>query len=334
MPAHLKHIKFESTPNIYLLVYDSYQDADMLKKNYGIENFSHEQKLKDMGFRIQKDIYSIAGYSIGSMSKVLELGGSISSFNNLLLNNGYDRYYVFRDHYFTRNGFDFFNPTKILPNPISDNVPLDLLHSIAKGQLKAVENNSTSSFSYNAYLKQKKKYLRIDSDSPRFFYSHTGPGHAQFSGKCLENEIDLFSERLAKANEEMLADINNILEKDDDPLILIMGDHGPYLKGDCQRLRRYGIAGITRELIEDRFSTFLAIKWPEKYVNTKGRDMEKIQDVIYELIFRLSKNAEINNYRLPLTASTVIKYGKCGALFRNGKIVCGKDANQSLRVRY
>ena len=91
------------------------------------------------------------------------------------------------------------------------------------------------------------------------------PGHSQNSGVCEYDEIGKYSIKLDKANIEMKKDVETIIDNDPSSIIIIAGDHGPSLTKNCFKLEKggYQISEISRLDIQDRFGTFLAIRWPD-----------------------------------------------------------------------
>jgi hypothetical protein len=114
------------------------------------------------------------------------------------------------------------------------------------------------------YLQEKNTIFSEVPSGPRFIYSHSiRPGHSINAGVCRPNEIELYGERLAEANDEMRQDIKLILKNDPDAIVIVAGDHGPYLTKNCIETRdKYHLSEISRLDIQDRNGTFLAIKWP------------------------------------------------------------------------
>ena len=64
----------------------------------------------------------------------------------------------------------------------------------------------------------------------------------------------------------MKQDIEAIIANDPEAIIVIAGDHGPSLTKNCSILGKddYNLSEISRLDIQDRFATFLAIRWPTK----------------------------------------------------------------------
>ena len=113
------------------------------------------------------------------------------------------------------------------------------------------------------FLDRKNSAFSEEKIFPKFIYIHSGnPGHSQNSGACLPNERELFKERLMWANLEMSEDVEYITEHDENAIIIVAGDHGPYLTKNCAYTSdHYNLVNISRLDIQDRFGTFLAIKW-------------------------------------------------------------------------
>ena len=59
------------------------------------------------------------------------------------------------------------------------------------------------------------------------------------------------------ANKEMKEDILNIMSNDQDPIIVLVSDHGAYLTKNCRELRNYDINSIDKYDIQDRYGAFL-----------------------------------------------------------------------------
>ena len=75
--------------------------------------------------------------------------------------------------------------------------------------------------------------------------------------------------------------LDHINKNDPQALVIIMSDHGPYLIGDCSYLEDYEESSISRDLIEDRFSTFLAIRWPEYLRKKEDPEIKIIQNTLF-----------------------------------------------------
>src|SRR3990170_8981881 len=94
----------------------------------------------------------------------------------------------------------------------------------------------------------------------------------------------------------MQEDLDLLLENDPEAIIIIAGDHGPYLTKNCDSTGKgdYDLSEITRQDIQDRFGTFLAIRWPSDNFDTYD-DIIVLQDVfpsIFAYVFQDAKLLE------------------------------------------
>ena len=64
-----------------------------------------------------------------------------------------------------------------------------------------------------------------------------------------------------------------------------MGDHGPYLRGDCAYLKNYQPSEVTELLMRDRIGTLVAIHWPNKYKAAKYDKKLLINQDIFPIVF-------------------------------------------------
>jgi hypothetical protein len=259
-----------STPNVYLLVYDSYVPAEVTAA-YGIDNSAQEASLGSLGFTLYPNTYSVGSDTIGTMSRVLNV--STSYYGNsrrgvsgdgvvqrIFRSLGYKVYGIFPTDFMFRgigSSYDYLVPQEITPTGIQ------LVRGILMGEFRF--DLGFSDQPRQEYLAVKHSSLSGTLGSPIFVYSQSDlPGHSQNSGTCLPDETGLYQERLASANREMMEDVNTVLKSDPGAIIILAGDHGPYLTKNCARTSGfYGSADINRMDILDRFSTFLAIHWPD-----------------------------------------------------------------------
>ncbi len=72
----------------------------------------------------------------------------------------------------------------------------------------------------------------------------------------------------------MRQDLALVIENDPGAILIVAGDHGPHLTKNCisDLGDVYDISEITRFDIQDRYGTFLAIKWPSS-------DFEEYDDI-------------------------------------------------------
>ena len=295
-----------STPNIYLLVYDAYV-ANETMIDYGIDNSDQEQYLEALGFKLYPRTYSIAGFTIGTMGRTLnataELYGNFrksvsgdGAVHNLLQSFGYATDGIFYgDFFFQGIGSNYDTSFPFLQASQSQGETHKLLvKAVFMGEFRFdVEFNKPTR---EQFEEQKLGEFENIPDRPRFIYMHDYlPGHSQNSGACRPNETALFEERLVLANKEMKKDVELVIRKDPGAIIIVAGDHGPYLTKNCTNTGDdFDISEISRLDVQDRFGTFLAIKWPGEAPSGYD-DISVLQDIfpaIFALLFEDKKLLE------------------------------------------
>lgn len=264
-----------STPNIYVLVYDSYVVNETMLQ-YGIDNSAQEGYLEAEGFKIYPHTYSLGAESIRSMGRTLnastKLYGAENSavagdgvVQNLLKKFGYRTYGIFPTNIFFRgvgSDYDVSFPQTSSSAAASSSHDL-LVKAIFMGEFR-FDVGFTPGL-YTDFLEYKQGILETASDAPRFLYMHDVlPGHSQISGKCLPDEMIRYKERVDQSNDNMKGDVETIIQNDPGAIIIVAGDHGPHLTRNCTTAMasRVGIAEVSRLDIQERFGTFLAIRWP------------------------------------------------------------------------
>ena len=297
--AGLKAINIEpknslkKTPDIFLLTYDSYVTSEAMN-NYSIDNSEQEQFLRDVGFTLYPATYSVGWSSRDSMTSMLDIkaggnGGSTSgdAFVPVLLSeNGYETYGVLNPWMYNRRpSYDFYYP-EIPPNPLGA-----LVETIAAGTLDYVfVMQRNTDWSEKKFKIEKHRVLAKQAGPPRFLYAHSSyPGHSNLTGTCRDNEWELFGERVDNANQEMKGDLAAILSNNRDAIIIVNGDHGPMITGDCTWLENYTTDQLTRPILQDRFGAFLAIRWPSE---PKGadRNIKTLHDTFAAVLSYLFEN--------------------------------------------
>ena len=329
----------KKTPDVYLLTYDAYVGQKTMQA-YGIDNSEQEAALKKLGFKIYPDTYSIAYTTVSSMSRVLEMADDwskdplISMAGNALVPTlfekyGYKTHGVLPPSLLIRSpGYDF-----AFPRPDEKPRPLgliSLLRGLKEGQFRFDLVDEVSGIEHSELVEAKRRILGTHTDYPKFMYTHSKfPGHSQNSGTCLPNETELFEKRLEVANTEMMRDIETILATKRDAIIIVNGDHGPYLTGDCLNLRHLdSVEQVTQLDLQDRVGTFLAIRWPDDGYEQYD-DIRTLQDV-FECVFKyLFESEEVLRVR---TGTVTRSYGATlpAGMVDNGRIMKGADKGRML----
>lgn len=314
------------TPNIYLLVYDAYVPNETML-GYGIDNSPQEEYLENLGFTLYPHTYSVAGFTLGTMSRVLDVsrdffGNARSAVSgrgvvqNLLQSFGYETYGIFWSDFFFQtdgSGYD-------VSYPLAKGPSLMLIKAIVMGEFRFDVEVDTSP--RDEFVEYKNRIFARPSDRPRFVYMHDNlPNHSQNSGRCRKHETKLFAKRLERANLEMKHNLDAIRKFDPAGLIIVAGDHGPYLTKNCSDTGGvYKRSAISRLDIQDRYGTFLAIRWPDGRPPRLG-DITVLQDVFVVVFAYLFDDPRLRDIRVK--SSTMRPAIISGASVHEGRILGG-----------
>lgn len=324
-------------PNIYLLVYESYVPNETML-GYGIDNSSQESYLMGQGFEVYSSVYSVGSTTVESLSRVFNAstefyghpqrgvsGDGITQ--NILRSLGYKTFaIVASDTIFrgTGSSYDF-----SFPQSKEDEMSS---HELIISAVLIGEFGSDFIFEYlTPDQLSDKKHGVFDSAFREkvFIYTHSGfPGHSYYYGGCRPNELEMFMENLSKANLEMKQDIEKIEENDPGAIIIVAGDHGPYLTKSCfNTSKQYDISDISRLDIQDRFATFLAIKWPSKEYH-KYDEIVVLQDLFPVIFAYMYQDDKILEAKIEPKILTTFRIN--GATVHNGIINGGLDDGEPL----
>lgn len=324
-----------NTPSIYLLVYDAYVPNETMLA-YGIDNSQQEKYLEENGFKLYPNTYSIGPDSLASMSRVLNASTSYYGdsrrgvsgdgvVQNLLEKFGYKTFGIFPSDYFFLGN----KPTYDHSFPGYVNSMRYLVNGILTGEFRF--NIGFDQVTFEQYNQEKLRVLSENQSYPRFVYSHLDlPNHSQNSGICLPNETELFKERLDRANIEMRKDVDLVIEKDSNAIVIVAGDHGPYLTKNCFFTGYdYPISEITRLDFQDRYGSFLAIRWP----SSQFEDYDEIvvlQDIFPAVFAYLFDDPGILKSRVEST--TLDEFVTSGAVVSEGIIEGGINDGEPLFI--
>lgn len=333
LPVHAMKKK----PDVYLLTYDAYVGQETMLQ-YGVDNLEQEQFLVNNGFKIYPKTYSIGSSSLVSMSRVLEMSDklykpAVSStaghalVTDIFKKEGYKTHGILTPYLLNNrpNGYDVSFP-KLDPNAT---LGVDSIFAgLIEGQFRFDVIDEMISHSRTDWLAKKRNILSAKTNYPKFMYTHTGPNHSQNSGVCLPNETDLFKERLIEANVEMKQDIDSVLSSKRDAIIIINGDHGPFLTADCTQLKKLKTDEVNQLHLQDRNGSFLAIRWPDN--GYKGLDNIRTLQDTFEAVFKfLFESEKVLGKRVP-TSTLHVNETLPNGVVKNGKIMLGVDKGKML----
>ncbi len=270
------------TPNVYLLVYDGIPEFDTLAA-LGFDASPNRRLFEKYRFKLYPGTYSLASSSLSSMAATVDMHrqlewpsdlkpdaratlhrtvrGGFSTVNHLFQHLGYTTYAILSSY----DAGDRPQVNELWPKGV--NVKLDLASTLLRGVLQGEFRHDTKGWAKRRgskyYVEEKLRVFR--SDQPRrYMESHINvPSHSQNSGRCREDERELWGEAYRLGLTLMERDFAAIEEHDPGALVIAISDHGPDLTGDCSGLYRYALTDITRLALLDRYSTMVAIRWPD-----------------------------------------------------------------------
>ena len=321
------------TNNVYLLVYDSYAH-DQVLADLKIPSRLHEILLP-CGFT-RYDSYSVGSDTVQSMGNSFAIGGvtqgsvrSMMAGNNplcdFLKRAGYATAYLLCAYDMPGRGEkmpgDFYFPA---PQKVTrlENV---LYSCILRGYLSQ-SANTFNSYTAERWIAEKRRILRETPAFKSFVYAHSErPGHAAANEayrKSADKEVTEYAARIAKADVELEEDVDLILSKDEDALVIVASDHGAFLKL-CKR-GDYGQLDLL-----DRCGIQLYIRWPKGYQPTLKLDC--LTNVFLEIMICLTGDTSLARFEsdgvsLPIQAPLKAPAGT----IKRGIIQNGRDKGRSL----
>ena len=292
-------------PNIYLILADGYGSFSYMEENkIDVSNFT--AYIGEKGFRAYGDVFSSYQPTTAAMSAMLNMehhyyrpsrkfgeiskwGRKITGGKNQLVNylksNGYQIEYIHQTAYLLFHGCsaDFCFPVSRFAGArtvLSQTLPGVLKHYISG---KRITQDMV-----------RQEVIRLIEEGnansrPRFQYIHVyAPSHSSDDkvGICNEaQELEDYAERISNINTFLQKLVDTIISRDAGAVILISGDHGPYISENCawknniHTLRDY----------RDRAGVVMAIRWPYDY---DGRFDGKIRTTINVFRYLFAAMAE------------------------------------------
>jgi len=327
-------LPWPTRPDIIVLFYESYANSETMSA-YGINNDEQADYLTSEGFTEYPGIYSNGSATLETLPRVLNASTDLGSRNNYLSGDEFVPIVLKQQSYSTAGIFssDYYLGSEppswdtILPQPTSGGLDIPpMAEGVLRGEFR-VEASFTS-IDYDTYLETKRGVISKPDSSPLFLFTmNKYPGHTQNSGQCLPDEKERYEQGLKIANKEMREDIEAINRTRPNAVVVIAGDHGPYLTKNCTALAtNYSESEIDRLDIQDRFGTFLAVRWPNGEI--PEAEMRVTQDVLPAVLAYASGNSDYWTKRA-VSATTVT--GAAGPTsVSDGVIIGGKDDGEPL----
>jgi hypothetical protein len=336
--------------DIFLNVYEAYANYETMLR-YGFDNKAQIMFLENNGFEVYHGIYSLGAPTIPSMSKVFNMesekfdgmertGRKIitgsGSVYNILRKKGYRIHGVFQHQFFFRGLYpnemkmDFFFPD--FHNGSSVSV---FIEGILTGSFN--DRLSIRGVGFNKYLEKKHMILNQKNVTPKFVYTHSiYPGHSLTAGIIPSEQdqaLSLYIKHIQAANDEMCQDVNLLAKNNPEAIVIIAGDHGPFMTkqgyGLHKGLTDYRSDDIDRFDIQDRFGAFLAIRWPE-HGYAERYDIKILQDIFPAVFSYLFNDDTLFETIRIKKRTTVTNHLTLGVYVDDGMIIGGNDDGKPL----
>ena len=285
LSPQLQSVSLKEKPNIYFILADGYSSLAYMK-DHGIDVSNLTEYLSDNGFRLYEDTYSNYQPTTNAMPAILDMDhhyyslighrvhfSEVSKAARMVIGGENNVSYILR-----RNGYSIqyiHNGTYLLLQGCSADVCFPQIDGLAgariilsymfKTDLLSEQDKAWESQTLEQMREQVATLMDDDRNSPRFQYIHAlAPSHApnHLEGKCDESsEVQKYARRVEWAGEYLRKQISEIIERDPDALIMVAGDHGPFISKKCSRTAYIDKISDYR----DRAGALMAIRWSKSY---------------------------------------------------------------------
>lgn len=311
-------------PNVYIIVYDGTPNLQMLAK-LGVDGSGLQEILKDEKFTVYDNTYSIAQVSLTSMSSTYNMRPPLTNANEIWQANGG-----------LAAGFELFRKNGYGVESVQQSFMTGTYHyfdvNLPPREFRLVEKADFLYFLFKAIFSgefqfediinaggdlgpYKKEVFEADRQRRVVVMHNYYPGHSQLSGECLPNQKEIYESKFALAQSMLREDLERIERYDPKAIVVVMGDHGPYLTGDCTSLANSDPTKVSELEVMDRFSTLVAIRWPNAERGAKyGKDILINQDILPAIFAYLYDSEEPLKWKIEpkayLNGRLVIDEGK------------------------
>ena len=303
-------VQLDRRPNIYLIVPDSYGSITYMQ-DLGIDVSAFKAELEAREFRFYDDAFSNYHPTLPSMLSVLNMThhfyqpivketeivaqgrksiGGDNALLRFLSRNGYESEYIHASNYLLLQGC---SADQCYPEPSARDSAAKLLDKVipfaeiisARGTKTTVRAVPLAKVRnrIGASLESTK-----ESNTPLFTYIHIAePGHppSVMRGRCDEAyEREAYARRIGTANTFLKDTINEIIGNDPAAVIVLAGDHGPWIKNSCETVA--DLHSVTD--YRDRVSALLAIRWPQGYAGKYDSSIKTPINVFRYLLAELA----------------------------------------------
>jgi len=285
LPPELQQIVLAETPNIYFILADAYASLAYMKDR-GIDITELTEFLSDSDFRLYEDTYSNYQPTTSAMPAFLDMEhhyyrltghgvdfsevdkasrrviGGENNVSNILRMNGYSIQYIHNGSYLLLQGC---SADSCFPEVDGLAGARIVLSHILRMDLLSDDDKAWKTTTIEEMRAEISKLIGDQGETPRFQYIHAfKPGHSPnaWAGKCNEaRQTEKYAVRVASAGNFLRQLIREITEQDPSAIIVVAGDHGPFIAKRCARNAYIDDVADYR----DRAGAIMAIRWPRSY---------------------------------------------------------------------
>ncbi len=278
-------LRITETPNMYFVLADGYASVAYMRQE-NIDNNDFLDFLRARRFRVYEDTFSNYHPTVYALPAILNmehnyyrLSGESLNFsevnrasrlliagdNNvtrIFKRNGYTSEYIHSSNYLLLQGC---RADYCFPKSDGLSGAKMLFSSIFRINLLSNDDLTLIKVPDEEFVNEVKRANAGDKPIPTFQYIHYyNPGHApnDLAGRCdMERERTAYVKKLAVTHQVLTEIIAHILSEDPGAVIVLAGDHGPFIANRCHQLKYIDRLQDYR----DRVGAILAIRWPEGY---------------------------------------------------------------------
>lgn len=275
-------VQLDSKPNVYLVLSDSFASFSYMDEN-GIDLSDFKRRLGERGFRLYENMFSNYHATTDSMLSMLgmkhhyyqaahklsevsstarQIIGGENDLIRLLKNNGYATRYIHGGDYLLLHGCTAhycFPASSSLAG--AETVMAEVLPQVL------TRRADLGSVPLHTFREAVSTQLAMGeaSTEPQFDYIHFfAPGHVsnRLVGTCDEElELEQYASSVMDTTGVLDSLLDEIIRNDSEAVIVLSGDHGPFIANQCGRQVDIG----TIEEYRDRVGVLSAVRWPAGY---------------------------------------------------------------------
>ncbi|MEL6811470.1 MAG: hypothetical protein AAFP76_09060 [Bacteroidota bacterium] len=319
--ASTDDIQFKKFPNVYIIQPDGYSSFETLKQPpYERSEESFKTWLESKSFvnyhNFRSNYYSTltSNSSLFAMEhhyygntykrnlKTFDSQRIIAGDNPVISafkDNGYTTHLLTDNSYFLIN--------RKMTHYDYCNIPEAMLSFYRPGRVRGVD--MVSDF---------KNLMEQQSEGPHFYFiEKTIPGHiahGRSQSLGVEAERERYLDRLTLSEEWMKTLLETIYKQDDDPLIVLVADHGGYV--GLRYVREVLEKELTPIELNSVFSSLLSIRWPQNEAPAQWNPESSVNLFRYVLSYlsedeTLKQNKVSNASFLPYDDGNGVEYYEC-----------------------